>query len=494
MSKFFYDVCRRMSKINNPFTFIKLSQATTVCFDKENALCDGELVIKQLVILDEKNNESEIAQIISNVLNAVNERNPIADALKKQYDFEQSANVKEVYSFDYQTRSMGATFKSGKTYIIGLIDNISIKNKESILKKCEEYFNQGQDVYVLAQSFIENLNDLDPVALIVTKEHIREEMKSAVQWLNDHNVDIKVVSNESLIKASNIAYDAGVKNVNRQVSVENMSYEDIKGNADKYVVFGDACREDKDIVIEALKNKGEKVIYINEDFDDFSKSLKESKRINNNLHRAALFLITKAILAVFLTIMLLIGYNTKAFDNPFGLYRYFVLDALIDIVTVVLLMIDKGRNEVKGKFLLNVLTISLPGAFMMFIAALAVFILYTMQRSGAVSFGIYNVDTAIAMSMIAFTILSVPVLYKICYPLNRYRRVIVVVIALIAIISLVTSAIISYTSHKADPLFGVPFMEMNGPTYLITTIIVIVLIGLYSALYQIFGKGEQYEN
>jgi len=37
-------------------------------------------------------------------------------------------------------------------------------------------------------------------------------------------------------------------------------------------------------------------------------------------------------------------------------------------------------------------------------------------------------------------------------------------------------------------------MEMNGPTYLITTIIVIVLIGLYSALYQIFGKGEQYED
>ena len=131
---------------------------------------------------------------------------------------------------------------------------------------------------------------------------------------------------------------------------------------------------------------------------------------------------------------------------------------------------------------------------MMFVAALTIFILYSMQRSDMVSFGIYSVDTAIAMSMIAFTILSVPVLHKICHPLNGYRRVMVITIAFIAIISLVTSAIISYTSHKADPLFGVPFMEMNGPTYLITTIIVIVLIGLYSALYQIFGKGELYEN
>ena len=178
----------------------------------------------------------------------------------------------------------------------------------------------------------------------------------------------------------------------------------------------------------------------------------------------------------------------------FDLYHYFVLDALIDIVTVVLLMIDKRHNEVEGKFLFNALKISLPGAFMMFTASLAVFILYTMQRNSVVSFGIYNVDTAIAMSMIAFTVLSIPVLKKICYPLNRYRRVLVITIAFIAIISLVTSAIISYTSNKADPLFGVPFMEMNGPTYLITSIIIIVLIGLYSALYQIFGKGELYEN
>ena len=483
-----------MSKINNPFTFIKLSRATTICFDKENALCDGELIIKQLLVLDEKNNESEIAQIISNVLNAVNERNPIADALKKQYDFELTADVKKVYSFDYQTRSMGATFKSGKTYVIGLIDNMSIKNKEIILKRCEEYVSQGQDVYALGQNINGGLNNLDAIALIITKEHIRETMKSSIQWLNNHNVDIKVVSSGNVIKASNIAYDAGVKNVNRQVSVENMTIEEIKGNADKYVVFGDAYREDKDAIIKSLENKGEKVIYINEDFDNFSKSLEESKRINNNLHRAGLFLITKALLAVFLTVMLLIGYNTKAFDNPFDLYHYFVLDALIDIVTVVLLMIDKRHNEVEGKFLFNALKISLPGAFMMFTASLAVFILYTMQHNSVVSFGIYNVDTAIAMSMIAFTVLSIPVLKKICYPLNRYRRVLVITIAFTAIISLVTSAIISYTSNKADPLFGVPFMEMNGPTYLITSIIIIVLIGLYSALYQIFGKGEFYEN
>ena len=130
----------------------------------------------------------------------------------------------------------------------------------------------------------------------------------------------------------------------------------------------------------------------------------------------------------------------------------------------------------------------------MLIASILLVVLYSMQKNNAVSFGIYNEQTLTTMFMIAITILGIPVFYYVCLPLSKYRRISIVVIGLISIIMLVTSAIISYTSHKADPLFGVPFMEMNGPTYLITTIIVIVLIGLYSALYQIFGKGEQYED
>ena len=126
--------------------------------------------------MDSKYKESEVSQIISNVLNAVDERNPLADALKKQYDFELSATVKKAYSFDYETRSMGATYKGGKTVIIGLLEHISIKNKSIILKKSEEYINQGEDVYVLGQNLNESVNDLDPIALIITKDHVRESM------------------------------------------------------------------------------------------------------------------------------------------------------------------------------------------------------------------------------------------------------------------------------------------------------------------------------
>ena len=96
--------------------------------------------------------------------------------------------------------------------------------------------------------------------------------------------------------------------------------------------------------------------------------------------------------------------------------------------------------------------------------------------------------------MIAITILGIPVFYHVCLPLSKYRRTSIVVIGLISIITLVTSAIFSYTSNKADPIFSIPFMEMSGPAYFVTGIIVTVLITLYFVINKIFGKGEEYEN
>ena len=476
-----------MSNFNNPFAYIKLSRATTVCFDKDKALCDGSLSVKKLVILDPKNPESQVSQIISNVLNATNEQTPIAKALKQKYDFELTTDIKESIPYNQETRSFGATFKNGKTYIIGLPEYLPIKNKTGILNRCEEFVNRGHDVYVLGMG----TSEIDVIALIIAKENIRETMTSSIKWLNDNGVDVKVLSSDLPIKTAALAYDAGVKNTNRQVSLENMAINTVKANADSYVVFGNASEEQKEAVIDGLKANGKKVALIDSDFQDLPKAFENSKRLSNNLHRVGLFLITKVLLAIFLTLLSVIGYKN---ENPFNLYRYFVLDAIIDTFVTVLLMIDRRRNEVKGKFIINVLKYSLPSAVMMFVSTVVIFILCSMQQKGLVSFGLYTVDTATAMSAIAFAILSVAVLYNVFLPLNKYRRTLLIATGLVTVASLVVSAIVSYSTKGADPLFGIAFNEMNGPAYLITAIIVIVLIGLYTALYKIFGKDEEYEN
>ena len=481
--------------MSTKMNYIKLSQATTVCFDIDKVFCDTSLTIKKIVILDRSKTEEEISQIISNVLNAVDQHSLLINALKQKYDFKQSGVVKKVLPYEINKEVFGAIFSNDKTYVIGSIDEVLLNNKVGIVKRSEEFINQGMDAYVLGQNSSGSFNEeMTAVALIIVEENIKQSIVSSTKWLNENSVDVIVFSNDSPTKAASIAYEAGVKNTDKQISLENMPVDEIKNIAGKYIVFANASQEQRVAIIESLRAKGEKVIMIDRDVDNLPKALDNSKKISSNLHRAGLFLTTKFLLAVFLIPLLVVGYNIKAFDNPFGLYHYFVMDAIIDVFAIALIMLNKNNDNIKGKFIINILKTSLPGALTMLASALIIFALYSAQRNGEFSFGIYNIQTAITMSMISFMALGAVVLYNILSPLNKHHRLVMVITVSITAILLAVSAIVSYTTNRADLLFGISFMEMNGPAYLLTAIIITLLVGIYITIYRIIdvfkGKDE----
>ena len=178
--------------------YIKLSQATTVCFDIDKVFCDTSLTIKKIVILDRNKTEEEISQIISNVLNAVDQHSLLINALKQKYDFKQSGVVKKVLPYEINKEVFGAIFSNDKTYVIGSIDEVLLNNKVGIVKRSEEFINQGMDVYVLGQNSSGSFNEeMTAVALIVTKENVKQSITSSIKWLNENNVDVIVFSNDS---------------------------------------------------------------------------------------------------------------------------------------------------------------------------------------------------------------------------------------------------------------------------------------------------------
>ena len=469
--------------------FIKLSKVTTVCFDKERAVCDSSLTIKKLVILDRTNSESEVSQIISNVLNTLDEHSLLLNALREKYDFKQSFEVKSVLSYSFDTDSFGATFKGNKTYIIGPAENIPLKNKAGVLRRCEEYISQGQDVYVLGYGLGEIVKEsfngeLDALALIVVKENIRKSIPSSIKWLNDNNINVKVISSDSALKTASIAYEAGVLKTDQQVSLESTSLE----KAYESTIIGDASKEDKKKFVKGLNNKGEKVLYIDDECDDLIKTFENSKRLTNNLYKVGLLLISKLLLGLFLIPLLLV--NAK--DNPFDLYRYFIFDSVINAVSVVLLLVDKTTNEVNGKFVTNVLKKSLPGAILMFASVLIYYVLYSKQSNSEINLGFYNIQITNAVSMISFAVLGLVVLYNVLTPLSKYYRKIMIISGGVTAILLAVSMIISYTTNRSDPLFNMSFNEMNGPTYLVMGVTIIILMGLYVMINRIIDafKGK----
>ena len=400
------------NKINNPFACIKLAKTTVICLDKEGVICDGELLIKKLAILDNKNSESQISQIISNVVTAVDIQNPLTLALKKQYDFELTTEVKAV---QHNEQLFGASFKGGKTYIIGHPEDMLLNNKAGIIKRCDEYRNLGQDVYALGEGEGEIINgsfdkELTAVALIVVKENVRKSIPSSIKWCNENNIEVIVISRENTQKASAIAYDIGVENASKSISLKGMTDEQVAKVANQYSVFGDVSQEQKEIIVNALKASGENVLKVDSDFGDLPDVMETSKTLVSNLKRIGLLFACKAMFAILLTTILIFASISKLFDFPVNLYRFFVLDLFIDLFAAILLMLEKNSKNYKGKFVNSLLTISLPGALLMFISAAIMFSLYALQQNDSISLGIYNNQVLVTMCVIAFATMGVAVL------------------------------------------------------------------------------------
>ena len=135
----------------------------------------------------------------------------------------------------------------------------------------------------------------------------------------------------------------------------------------------------------------------------------------------------------------------------------------------------------------------------MFVASVfTMFIIYLLQKNGVINWSVYSKGSAIAMSIIAFSILGTVFLYKVCSPLSFYRRIVLIASASANVLSLIITGIVTYITQKTEPILQIPYLEMSGPAYLITGITIVVLATIYIVGYQTVSvwkrKDDQNEN
>ena len=81
-------------------------------------------------------------------------------------------------------------------------------------------------------------------------------------------------------------------------------------------------------------------------------------------------------------------------------------------------------------------------------------------------------------------------------PLNKYRRIILACSIGVSLLTLVITAIVSYTMQITEPVLQIPYLEMSGPAFLTTIIVVIAFAAIYLFIYQLIDikKKEEFKN
>ena len=511
--------------VNKLSNLESLQNIGVLCLEREGAIVDGSLVIKKVIPLKTVATEQYIAQWLSNMLRATNDNGSVFDTLNKEYDLELTAGVLSVLHYNDEIKYNGASFKGGKTIVLGNPEFIPVKNKIGILKRCEEDINKGCHILVLAEGK-EQIGDsgypgeLEAIALIILKDHIREGAFETFKWFKDNNIDIKVISSDNALVTSVNAAEAGIDGADKYISLQGIEIERIEDIVSQYTVFGDVSSEQKVAVITALK-KDQQVMMIGNDASAMKASNFTVATIDNNsqkntdivLNDSSLELLPSAINfskvfmnnlekmlslslvkipLVFITVLLFALFNNNLKQCLFVLNHLLLWDVITNGVALLLLVFDKNNKKENNTFFNNALSGAIPTAILQIVGVLTVFLLFALQNNKLLSIGLYSIDNVAVICVLIITVFGITSLYNICAPLNRHRKIAVIVGAALNVLAVASIMLIAYLSGSIKS----PYLEMSGPAYFIAGISAILYSAIYLFISRVIGvfKGDNSEN
>ena len=530
---------KKGARVQDFYSVEMLARTTVLCVDKTGTITDGNMEVKKVLIIGpDKYTTEDISQIMSNLLHATKDNNFTAQALKKYFNYESTKGVVEALPFNSENKYSAATFKGGETYVLGAQEFLNIPNLNSLVLRSEEYTNNGDRVLVLAKSSkpIKDgkiQNEVNPIALIILQDHIRENAIETFKWFKENGVKIKVISGDDPKTVSHIASEVGIEGAERYISLAGLSDDEVAKIAPLYDIFGRVNPDQKEIIVQALKNEGEKVamtgdgvndilalkradcsiamnngseaaknvshiVLTNSDFNSLPSVVAEGRRVINNLQRTSSLFLVKTMFSMTTTLVFLILMATMGIKYPFEA-THFQLWSLINIgLSSFFLALEPNQEPLKGSFIGSILRKAVPGFATIILSVLAIYILHIFQDNTIQYTGVYELHTAATMSVIVFTVLGLVVLLKICLPFNKYRAIVFAGAATVEIGLLVAAAIISYKVTNTESFvykfltFGIDFKSLTLVNWFAIAIIIVLAVAIYlivSYVVEVF-KGE----
>lgn len=459
--------------VQDLYSLEMLARVDTVCFDKTGTITDGQMTVKEVVNLSDKNS-SEIKDIVSSMLHTLKDNNQTAIALYNFFGQNSKYTAKNSLAFNSARKLSAVTFEQIGTYSFGapefVLDKETYKNLE---QKINKYANEGLRVLVLAHSKKaikddKTPNDFSAVALILIEDSIRPDAISTIKWFKENNVEIKVISGDNPITVANVSKRVGIEDADKYISLEGLSDEEVFNVATKYTVFGRVSPEQKAILIKALKCAGHitamtgdgvndilalkeadcavtvasgsdaaknisHLVLMDNNFSSLPKVVYEGRRVINNVQSSSSLYLMKTLFTMLFSIIML--FMPAISTYPFTLSNMILLEMFVIGAPSFFLSFQPNDSRVEGKFMNYVLSKSLPSALLMVFGVLVVFLAMAIFENTY-----FDYNTYVTMACYTLTYAGIISLYSICKPLNKFRAVLfftnLFVILLITIISI----------------------------------------------------------
>ncbi len=427
-----------------------LARVNVLCLDKTGTITDGRMTVNDCMIL-EGEMEYSLDEVMGSMLAALDDNNQTSIALKERFGLSTALQATEILPFSSKRKFSAVTFKKAGTFAFGAPEFVLKPMPSRIERIVKQYAQVGYRVLLLvsAQGAIENEKlppALKPCALITLADNIRPDAVETVKWFRENDVDIRIISGDNPVTVSEVARRVGVPNANKYISLEGLTDIEVENVACQYAVFGRVTPEQKAILVRTLKRNGNTVamtgdgvndllalkeadcaisvasgseaarnvshlVLMNNNFMNLPAVVNEGRRVINNVKNSASLYIMKTLFTALLAVICVIM-RESYFFLPSNMILFEIFVAAIPSFVISL---QPNSSRVKGKFILYVLSRSIPGAITLILCVLAVYF-------GRIWFPDYGFDTNFRpLLVLAVTFGGIVILYQVLKPLNLIR-------------------------------------------------------------------------
>ena len=489
--------------VNEMYCIETLARVDVICLDKTGTLTAEIMNVHDTIPLDCE--KDEIMTALSSIAN-VDEVNATAEAVHAYTKDIEPLQCKHFTPFSSETKWSGGEFSNGRTYIMGAAEFVfSDKEKYAKVYQAIDEVKDTVRILVLAKS-VNPLtdktlpDDLIPMALILIKDQLRDNVQETVNYFKEQGVTLKVISGDSVKTVQNIAKDCGIGGAENAVDMSTVTTdEELAEVAERCNVFGRVTPAQKKKLLIALKEKGHKVamtgdgvndvlalkeadcsvamaagseaarnvsqlVLVNNDFACMPQVVAEGRRSINNIERSSSLYLVKTMYSILLSLFFL--FSTHIY--PFEPIQLSLIGALTVGFPSFVLALQPNKNIVRGNFTYNIITRAAPAAI-----CIALNIIVTALLSDPLGLSHAELST---MAVYTTSLIGLMLIVRLCIPFNALRG---------AMLALSTAGIIIATIFFRD-FFKLTALSQSALIMQVITAVVIIV--LFNLLYHFADK------
>jgi len=376
-----------------------LAHVDVLCVDKTGTITQPEMSVREVVPLDEDRCPAQrVEEILNAYYRAIDADNDTARAMAERFHKSSIWQVERTVPFTSANKWSAVVFKSYGAYAVGAPEFIMKARYADLQHMVAPYQEQGCRVLLLAKCGGASMDGgltgpVEPLALAVISNPIREEAPKTFQYFAQQGVTVKVISGDNPSTVSSVAVQAGIAGADRFVDAATLKEPaDYARAVREYNVFGRVTPDQKRKLVKALQKAGHtvamtgdgvndvlalkdadcgiamasgaeaacqvaQVVLLDSNFASMPEVVQEGRRVINNIQRAAALYLVKNIMSLFLSLITLFA----GFPYPFVPIQLTLISALTIGAPSFVLALEPNHEIVKGHFMTNVLRRALPG-------------------------------------------------------------------------------------------------------------------------------------